>query len=664
MRIIFKKYIFFLVLCFIPVFILLMVEGILRLTNYGPNLNLFLVKDIGERKLYSLNPQVVRRYFAMQDFTTYVSKDMFLQPKLPDTYRIFCLGASTTIGYPYMYNGSYPSLLKDRLSVLFPEKNIEVINLGITAVTSYTVLDFIKELVKHQPDLILIYIGHNEFYGALGAGSTQFIGKNRLVIQWYLQLQKFKIFQLMRDTIHWMSNTFKTKNVYSRQRNLMEQMVRDKSIPFGGITYKSVMKSFQANLNEIVQIARRHRINLLLSTVTSNIRDQHPFVSLSRDSALSRKSKQLLSLVQELMNQKNYVEALIQLQQIVTIDPYRADAHFYLAQCYDHLKKIEEARRHFELARDFDGLRFRASSELNNIIRQICSNDQIPLVDIEKKFNEEAMDGIPGKDLFWEHVHPKLNGYFLMAKEMCQILAQYEMIVPKDKWNWNLDKTDSEYRQLAGVTPLDEEVADISMNILKSRWPFTYPEKSYRFEPQDEVQRTAWDYINGKLGWRSAHERLGNYYSQSKKLFEAEQEVLAVAKQFPYDPSFYLTVARLQTQQKKYREAAETYEKVLRFYEDPEVRVKAGIVYLEDQNFVNAVIEFERALSIENKTEKKFTPEQNIKLRFLLGLAYLKSGQTEAALEQLTFLQSIAPQSREYSQLLQDIRSGQRSISK
>lgn len=655
-----KKYIFFLLLCFVPIFILLIVEGVLRLSNYGPNLDLFLVKDIGERKLYALNPNVARRYFGMKGFTTYVSKDMFLQPKLPDTYRIFCLGASTTIGYPYMYNGSYPSLLEDRLSVLFPEKNIEVINLGITAVTSYTVLDFTKELVKYQPDLILIYMGHNEFYGALGAGSTQFIGENRLVIQLYLQLQKFKLFQLVRDTIHWIGNQFKTKNVYTRQRNLMEQMVRDKSIPFDGPVYHNVMKNFQASVREIVQIARHHRIDLLLSTVTSNIRDQYPFVSLSSDSALSQKTKQLLTSVQKLMDRKNYADALEQLRQIIAIDSQRADAHFLLAQCYDYLKNFEEARLHYELARDFDGLRFRSSSELNNIIRQICYSDHVPLVDIEKKFYQAAMDGIPGKDLFWEHVHPKLNGYFLMAKEMCQTLAEYDMIVPKNKWKWNLDKTDSEYRQLAGVTPLDEEVADISMKILMSRWPFTYPEKPYQYEPQDEVQRTAWDYINGKIGWRAAHERLGNYYLQNKKVFEAEQEILAVAKQFQYDPSFYLTVARLQTQQKKYREAAESYEKVLRFYEDPEVRVKAGIVYLEDQNFANAVIEFERALAVENISEKKFTHEQNIKLRFLLGQAYLKSGQTEAALGQLAVLQSIAPQSWEYRQMLQEIRAAQK----
>lgn len=660
MRVNLKKYIFFLLLCFVPIFILLIVEGVLRLSNYGPNLDLFLIKDIGERKLYALNPNVVRRYFGMEGFTTYVSKDMFLQPKLPDTYRIFCLGASTTIGYPYMYNGSYPSLLEDRLNVLFPEKNIEVINLGITAVTSYTILDFIKELVKYQPDLILIYMGHNEFYGALGAGSTQFIGENRLVIQLYLQLQKFKLFQLVRDTIHWIGNQFKTKNVYTRQRNLMEQMVRDKSIPFDGPVYHNVMKNFKANVREIVQIARHHRIDLLLSTVTSNIRDQYPFVSLSSDSALSQKTKQLLTSVQKLMDRNNYADALEQLRQIVAIDSQRADAHFLLAQCYDYLKNFEEARLHYELARDFDGLRFRSSSELNNIIRQICYSDHVPLVDIEKKFYQAAMNGIPGKDLFWEHVHPKLNGYFLMAKEMCQTLAEYDMIVPKNKWKWNLDKTDSEYRQLAGVTPLDEEVADISMKILMSRWPFTYQEKPYQYEPQDEVQRTAWDYINGKIGWRTAHERLGNYYLQNKKVFEAEQEILAVAKQFPYDPSFYLTVARLQTQQKKYREAAESYEKVLRFYEDPEVRVKAGIVYLEVQNFANAVIEFERALAVENISEKKFTHEQNIKLRFLLGQAYLKSGQTEAALGQLAILQSIAPQSWEYRQMLQEIRAAQK----
>jgi hypothetical protein len=40
-------------------------------------------------------------------------------------------------------------------------------------VNSYTFYDKIDEILKEDPDAILIYAGHNEFYGELGIGSSK-----------------------------------------------------------------------------------------------------------------------------------------------------------------------------------------------------------------------------------------------------------------------------------------------------------------------------------------------------------------------------------------------------------------------------------------------------------------------------------------------------------
>jgi len=655
-----KKKVFTIALILIPIFILLIGEGALRLFKYGPETSLFLVKEIGGRKLYSLNPQVVKRYFGMGNFTTYISKDVFQQPKLPDTYRIFCLGASTTIGFPYMYNGTYPAMLQDRLTVLFPEKNIEVINLGITAVNSYTVLDFTRELVKYQPDLLLIYMGHNEFYGAMGVGSTQSFGKNRHLVQGYLSLQRFKIFELVRDTIRWFRRHISTEKSYDRQRNLMEQLVGDKAIRFHGVVYQKAINVFRANLQDILNIARKNKIDVMLSTVASNIRDQYPFVSLMSELASQENTDQYFKTGREFLAKNDYQAALPLFQQAVASDSGRADAHYLLARCYEQLGDITNARRHYEAARDLDALRFRASGELNTIIRECCNSWQVPLIDLEQKFCQASNDQIPGNDLFWEHVHPRLNGYHLMARELCLALAENNLIVPCEKWNWDLDKPENEYQQLAAVTPLDEEIARISMELLLSRWPFRSPEVAYDYQPQNELQTIAWDFVNGRIGWRTAHETMGNTYIKNENFDEAEREFLAVAKQSPYDPTFYMQVARLQFQQGKFRQAAETYGKIFRFHEDPELRVKAGIAYFQEKDYPNAILEFERAVSLERNGGQKFKPEQQIKLLFLLGQAYLKNGQLNAAAGQLTLLREMVPQSNEYQQLLKDISSVRR----
>lgn len=70
------------------------------------------------------------------------------------------------MGFPYPNNISFQRMLKYQLQKTNPDKDIEIINLALTAINSYTFYDFAQELVHFEPDAIFIYGGHNEYYGA------------------------------------------------------------------------------------------------------------------------------------------------------------------------------------------------------------------------------------------------------------------------------------------------------------------------------------------------------------------------------------------------------------------------------------------------------------------------------------------------------------------
>ncbi|HVO75336.1 MAG TPA: hypothetical protein VMT35_15005, partial [Ignavibacteriaceae bacterium] len=63
----------------------------------------------------------------------------------------------------------------------------------MTAVNSYTLLDLLPGVLNQKPDLILIYAGHNEYYGALGVGSVESYGSSRTIIKIMIYLNNFKI---------------------------------------------------------------------------------------------------------------------------------------------------------------------------------------------------------------------------------------------------------------------------------------------------------------------------------------------------------------------------------------------------------------------------------------------------------------------------------------
>ena len=122
---------------------------------------------------YQINRGYLKKYFPINtplipEFKT----SLFRKQKLRNTFRIFCLGESSMFGTPYQMTCNIPGIVRKQLRHLYPEKEIEVVNWGASAINTNVIADLAKDLVRYQPDLILVYTGHNEFYGPDGVGAS------------------------------------------------------------------------------------------------------------------------------------------------------------------------------------------------------------------------------------------------------------------------------------------------------------------------------------------------------------------------------------------------------------------------------------------------------------------------------------------------------------
>ncbi|MEL6823342.1 MAG: hypothetical protein AAFP70_16400, partial [Calditrichota bacterium] len=157
----------------LPLLFFLLLEGALRLFNYGVSHDPF-VDYPGTENYLAINQEIGRRFFPTVGVAPASSRtDAILKEKPQDSFRIFALGGSTMAGYPYLFNASFPSILRGILQEAIPNKTIEVANLGMSAVPSYAVRDIVMNLESYKPDMLIIYTGHNEFYGALGIASAE-----------------------------------------------------------------------------------------------------------------------------------------------------------------------------------------------------------------------------------------------------------------------------------------------------------------------------------------------------------------------------------------------------------------------------------------------------------------------------------------------------------
>jgi hypothetical protein len=110
------------------------------------------------------------------------------------------------VGFPYEKNLMASRILHKRLQDAYPDKRVEIVNTAITAINSITLNDYMNEIVKFKPDAILIYAGHNEFYGAMGIGSNETMSQNHTIRNIHFKLMNFRLYQVLRMAITKITN--------------------------------------------------------------------------------------------------------------------------------------------------------------------------------------------------------------------------------------------------------------------------------------------------------------------------------------------------------------------------------------------------------------------------------------------------------------------------
>jgi tetratricopeptide (TPR) repeat protein len=583
-----KRILFNFLLFLIAVGVLLFVEGVLRLINYGGDLRLFVPAPGEVSDCYRCNPDIGERYFYKQFTVPTPPKDLFLKEKPENGYRIFVLGGSTAAGFPYGNNLMFPRVLWRRLQDTFPEKRIEVVNTAMSAVNSYTMLDFVDEILEYEPDLILIYMGHNEFYGALGVGSLESIGHSRFLIKAYMKIQHLRLFRLLRELINRVMSVFKKNDVDSPENltaTLMERIVSEQVIPLGSELYERGRKQFRSNLEEILQEATQANVPVVLSELVSNVGEQPPFRSVQSDAFPP--AEQVYEQAQQLESRGDY----------------------------------NKARQLYLRAKDLDALRFRATEDFNNIIYEAASRYKVPVVPMKRIFEENSPHGIIGNELILEHLHPNVDGYFLMADGFYRTLRAEGYI--DSKWDSSYIQPAAVYRKDWGITALDTVYGNLSIRWLKGGWPFQpkeFQNKSLNtYIPKDKVDSVALKVlVDTKIGLEVGHLNLATYYRDHKEYEKAYREYRALMYTIPHEVMFYEGAVQMLLKLNKEEEALSILKESLRIRENDFAIKTLARLYLQKGN-VN------KALFYLAKADPALTEDSE----FLntLAHAYIASGQ-------------------------------------
>ena len=413
-----KNRIFWLITFFTPVFLFLIIELVLIVGGYEKEKQHLFVDAPNTPEYLIANNKYIERYFP--SFVPVIAPNPFKKIKETNTFRIFVFGGSSTEGFPYNFYTSFPNQLKQQLLLNTEGLNIEVVNLGMTAVNSYVIHDLAKKVLPYDPDAILIYAGHNEYYGSFGAATTQFGFINSILIKrLILWLKNWRLFQMLEGVLQY---DVDSKNINER-RTMMAKVISQSNIIKDSEIYNHGIEQFLKNISDVVKIFESEKIPIFIGTIASNLKDQTPLGD----------SPEVL---------KTYQKA----QMILKED------------------KPNAALVEFLKAKELDGTRFRAPEDINNVINEITTESSAKLIPIQELFRNKSISGIEDNSLFIDHLHPNQQGHKYIADSFFEAIIK----LPKLQNYINLNPI----RPPANISRFEKAYAEIRIARLLVGYPF------------------------------------------------------------------------------------------------------------------------------------------------------------------------------------------------
>ena len=655
----------------LPWALLLLLELGLRLGGYGGSYPLFV--PYPEQPAYRfVNQQVARRWFRDGPFTPAPRLDFFRAAKAPRAYRIFFQGESSAAGFPYGHGGAPSRMLEQRLQATFPDREIEVVNTALTAINSYALLDQADELAAERPDAVLIYTGHNEYYGVLGAASTRALGGRRPLVLAYLALRRLRTVQLLERAMGAGAGeraAAGARDADDAPRTVMELMAGDQLVPLGAPLYDRGLAQFRDNLDALLARYRKHGIPVFIGTVASNERDQPPFVSAFAPGADSVAWRRAYRAGLDALLRGDAAAAERALGEATRLDSTAAVAFYALGQVHDERGDSARARAAYRAAKDRDALRFRAPEAVNAIVREVAARHGATVVETQRAIERASPGGVPGRTLILEHLHPNVDGYFLIADAFYEALRATGAI-----GHWDGAVPAARARKEIPVTALDSMVGVFRTDRLVSGWPFrprgaTVVPIVDTLHPRNAVERLARGVVLGTVPWPQAMELLRAEYEKAGDPDRAIRVARAMAQEYRYSAQPYMDAARIALAERRYDEGLRYARAANARRETANSAQLVGLLLLRQGDHAAAMPYLQRAArlapgdprkqlpvraaeALPTLERRRATAPRDTTVLFDLANAYALTQQYDRAREALGSLQRVSPRHAGAAELL------------
>lgn len=356
------------------------------------------------------NPAFARRFFPGPWLPETAPVRVTPSP-LADTLRVVVLGESAAYGYPDPAFG-----LARMLEVLLENgsggRKVEVINAALSGVSTPVLREVLRDSLKLRPDVVLLYLGNNEFIGPFGAGNPAVAAlPSPLLVRAQVLASRLRLTQWVRSHA---PSTLAAAEVSPMACQLMQP---------GAPAVLETHVRFEANLNAMLDDAKAAGVPVVLCTVPVNTRDWAPFGSLHRTNLDGAGLDAWHAAWQEGMarwDENDAAAALAAWQRAAELDPTPARLHYMMGRALQSLGDTQAAEAAFRSALENDAMPYRVTPAMNERIRHVATSHAglgVALADCDVAINATG-------EMFYDHCHLTPAGNYAVAGVMLQAMLE------------------------------------------------------------------------------------------------------------------------------------------------------------------------------------------------------------------------------------------------
>jgi tetratricopeptide (TPR) repeat protein len=342
--------------------------------------------------------------------------------------RVCLLGGSEAMGAPDPSFG-LGRQLELMLQSRYPDHPVEVIHMALDGGNSHVLREAARDLKQLKPNAVIVLTGNNEVAGPYGpaSGLGRFHHSVRIA-RWMSLFSRTRLSQLCIAAINKLFPARADLNAWRSQ----EPITLNGRMAPQDPRLNAVFLSFRQNLAAILREASEASPVVVVCTVPVNLRDCAPFsTSFLDDETAAQRVRETLRAAIAAETATNRIEAARLYADTIRRDPTHAEALFRAGRMALRENRTAEAAALFSRARDSDALRLRADSRINSIIRECAVQTSVSLFDAEALFAIRSPQGIPGRELFLDHIHFTFEANHLLASSLLDRLEFLRAFEPE-----------------------------------------------------------------------------------------------------------------------------------------------------------------------------------------------------------------------------------------